>query len=94
MSAHLATSLTSILTDSLSGFESFVSGRILIWLLIAAGAYLTVCTRGVQLRLLARPVALVAHSRHQRGSRPASRPSSSAWADAWAPATSPGLRWR
>ncbi|ETJ02876.1 MAG: alanine/glycine:cation symporter family protein [Actinomyces urogenitalis] len=68
MSAHLATSLTSILTDSLSGFESFVSGRILIWLLIAAGAYLTVCTRGVQLRLLARPVALVAHSRHQRGS--------------------------
>ena len=68
MSAHLATSLTSILTDSLSGFESFVSGRILIWLLIAAGAYLTVCTRGVQLRLLARSVALVAHSRHQRGS--------------------------
>ncbi|EEH65397.1 sodium:alanine symporter family protein [Actinomyces urogenitalis DSM 15434] len=68
MSAHLATSLTSILTDSLSGFESFVSGRILIWLLIAAGAYLTVCTRGVQLRLLARSVALVSHSRHQRGS--------------------------
>lgn len=68
MPAHLASSLTSALTDSLSGFESFVSGRILIWLLIASGAYLTVRTRGVQLRLFTRSLALVAHSRHRRGS--------------------------
>lgn len=56
------------LTQSLTSFEEFVSGRILIWLLLAVGLYLTIRTRGVQVRLFGRAVHLVARSRHQRGS--------------------------
>ena len=53
------------LTQSLTSFEEFVSGRILIWLLLAVGLYLTIRTRGVQVRLFGRAVHLVARSRHQ-----------------------------
>ena len=56
------------LTQSLTSFEEFVSGRILIWLLLAVGLYLTIRTCGVQVRLFGRAVHLVARSRHQRGS--------------------------
>ena len=56
------------LTQSLTSFEEFVSGRILIWLLLAVGLCLTIRTRGVQVRLFGRAVHLVARSRHQRGS--------------------------
>lgn len=66
-SALSATTETG-LYDALSSFEGFVSGNILIWLLVGAGALLTVRTRFVQLRLFPRAVHLVARSRHQRGS--------------------------
>ncbi|WP_194949027.1 alanine/glycine:cation symporter family protein [Actinomyces trachealis] len=56
------------LKDALSDFESFVSGNILIWLLLGAGLMLTVATRFVQLRLFTRAIHLMRHSRHQRGS--------------------------
>lgn len=66
--APTGTVSTQALTESLAAFEGFVSGRILIWILLGAGLYLTVCTRGVQVRLFARAVRLVVRSRHQRGS--------------------------
>ncbi|SPT52665.1 Na+/alanine symporter [Actinomyces bovis] len=56
------------LVDTLADFESFVSGNILIWVLIGTGLMLTLATRFVQLRLFARSVHLVLRSRHQRGS--------------------------
>ncbi|MCL3778619.1 MULTISPECIES: alanine/glycine:cation symporter family protein [unclassified Actinomyces] len=64
----LPASLTETLTSTLSSFESLVSGRILIWVLLGTGLYLTLGSRGVQLRLFARTARLVARSRHQRGS--------------------------
>lgn len=60
--------MAETVTDALSRCEAFVSGRILIWMLLATGVYLTVRTRGVQVRHLARSVRLVARSRRQRGS--------------------------
>lgn len=68
LNAALPTGLADSLTDTLAGFESFVSGRILIWVLLGTGLFLTVGTRGVQLRYFARSIRLVARSRHQRGS--------------------------
>ena len=56
------------LTQDLSAFEELVSGKILIWILLGAGLYLTIRTRGVQMRLFSRAVHLVMRSRHQRGS--------------------------
>lgn len=63
-----AASLTGSLADTLAGFEGFVSGRILIWILLGTGLFLTIGTRGVQLRLFPRAVRLVAGSRRQGGS--------------------------
>ncbi|SHE26395.1 alanine/glycine:cation symporter family protein [Actinomyces glycerinitolerans] len=60
--------MSAALTEALSNFEGFVSGNILIWILLGTGLYLTVRTRAVQLRLFVRALRLVAHSRHQRGS--------------------------
>ena len=56
------------LTQDLSAFEGLVSGKVLIWILLGTGLYLTIRTRGVQMRLFSRAVHLVARSRHQRGS--------------------------
>ncbi|WP_234042726.1 alanine/glycine:cation symporter family protein [Actinomyces weissii] len=56
------------LVDVLASLEGFVSGNILIWVLLGTGAMLTVATRFVQLRLFTRAVHLVRRSRHQRGS--------------------------
>ncbi|CAM2741047.1 sodium:alanine symporter family protein [Actinomyces slackii] len=61
-------SLTERLTESLAAFEGFVSGKILVWILLGAGLLLTIGTHGVQFRLLGRSARLVLHSRHQRGS--------------------------
>ncbi|MDO4899918.1 sodium:alanine symporter family protein [Actinomyces sp.] len=60
--------MSAALTEVLSSFEGFVSGNILVWILLGTGLYLTIRTRAVQLRLFVRAVRLVAHSRHQRGS--------------------------
>ncbi|SHI97138.1 alanine or glycine:cation symporter, AGCS family [Actinomyces denticolens] len=60
--------LAERLTESLGAFEGFVSGKILVWILLGAGLFLTLGTRGVQLRLFARSLRLVLRSRHQRGS--------------------------
>ena len=68
MSAALPVLAGTDLTEGLSAFEELVSGKILIWVLLGAGLYLTIRTRGVQMRLFSRAVHLVARSRHQRGS--------------------------
>ena len=68
MSAALPVLAGTDLTENLSAFEELVSGKILIWVLLGAGLYLTIRTRGVQMRLFSRAVHLVARSRHQRGS--------------------------
>ncbi|MDO4243135.1 MAG: alanine/glycine:cation symporter family protein [Actinomyces sp.] len=60
--------MAASLTQALAAFEGFVSGKILVYLLLGTGIYLTVRSRGVQLRLFPRAVRLVATSRHQRGS--------------------------
>ena len=54
--------------DALAGFEGFVSGNILVYVLLGAGLWFTLGTRAVQLRHLGRAVRLVLGSRHQRGS--------------------------
>ena len=68
MLAALPDAAGTDLTQDLSAFEEFVSGKILVWVLLGAGLYLTIRTRGVQVRLFPRAVHLVARSRHQRGS--------------------------
>lgn len=67
-SSALPSLASTSLTDALASFEGFISGNILVWVLIGTGLYLTIRTRGVQLRLFGKALSLVAHSRHQRGS--------------------------
>ena len=55
MSAALPVLAGTDLTEGLSAFEELVSGKILIWVLLGAGLYLTIRTRGVQMRLFSRP---------------------------------------
>ncbi|VEG26956.1 alanine/glycine:cation symporter family protein [Actinomyces howellii] len=60
--------MAASLTQALAAFEGFVSGKILVYILLGTGIYLTVRSRAVQLRLFPRAVRLVATSRRQRGS--------------------------
>lgn len=60
--------MSASLTETLGAFEGFVSGKILVYLLLGTGVYLTARSRVVQLRLFRRAVRLVLTSRHQRGS--------------------------
>ena len=60
--------MSETITEALAAFEAFVSGNILVYLLLGTGLFLTVRSRLVQLRLLPRAARLVATSRHQRGS--------------------------
>ena len=56
------------LAASLQTAADWITVHITMWVLIATGLFLTVITRGVQVRLFGRAVHLVARSRHQRGS--------------------------
>ena len=64
----MSTTALETLTSALGAFEGFVSGKILIYVLLGAGLWFTFGTRAVQVRLFNRSAHLVLRSRHQRGS--------------------------